>query len=60
MGVPTCVSCLLGALLLVGCDDVDPEDASTPVTAVRLPDDLCAVVPASAVTRWRLRRRRSH
>ena len=25
-----------------------------PVAAARLPDDLCAVVPASAVTRWRL------
>jgi hypothetical protein len=55
MRVPTCVlACLLGALALVGCDDVDPEDASMPVAAVRLPDDLCAVVPASAVTRWRL------
>jgi hypothetical protein len=55
MRVPTCVlACLLGALSLAGCDDVDPEDAGMPVTAVRLPDDLCAAVPTSAVTRWRL------
>ena len=55
MRVPTCVlACLLGALTLVGCDDGEADDASTPVAAVRLPEDLCAVVPASAVTRWRL------
>ena len=48
------VACLLTVPVLVGCDDGDPEDASMPVDAAPLPDDLCAAVPASAVTRWRL------
>lgn len=48
------LACLLTVTAVSGCDATQPEDASMPVDAVELPGDLCAVVPASAVTRWRL------
>lgn len=48
------VACLLAVAGLAGCDDTGPQDASMPVSAVQLPDDLCGAVPESAVTRWRL------
>jgi hypothetical protein len=43
--------CLMGAAALVACDYEPP---AAPVSAVRLPDDLCAAIPDSAVTRWGL------
>lgn len=47
----TVLACLVGALVLAGCADGDEPDA---VQAERLPENLCAAVPDSAVTRWQL------
>jgi hypothetical protein len=43
--------CLLSGAGLGACSDEAPAAA---VSAVRLPDNLCAAIPDSVVTRWRL------
>ncbi len=43
--------CVVGAAAWVSCSEDTPADR---VSAVRLPDNLCAAIPGSAVTRWRL------
>jgi hypothetical protein len=43
--------CLVSAAALAACSD---EPRAEPVSAARLPDDLCAAIPDSVVTRWRL------
>jgi hypothetical protein len=45
------LACLLSTLALVACDEGESDE---PVSAARLPDNLCGAVPDEVVARWRL------